>query len=390
MNPLTQTWVATALAIRTLPQRLGPSLVTVIGVATVVAVMVCILAIGAGVRRFVDVNVQEDRAVLLPASGASEFAGTFTTADVATLQSAPGVRRTRDGRPMVQPLAAVSVEVTRRKDGAPSNEMLRGTGAIGDLMNKASLHLVQGRRFRDGLHELDVGKTAHDLFRGLDVGDSVEIHGAPWRVVGIYADEGGLDENAMAGDVETVKAAFGSTTYQSIGVMLASPGDYPRFRDWVISNPQLNAQVKTLGQYYRDQTRQLRTLFDFVGFFVGGVMAVGAIAGALTTLYAAVDARVREIATLRAIGFGGAAVVASVMIEALTLAVPGAIVGLAIAALAFNGHGIDTAGVAFKATVTPQLGVVGIAVALGIGLVGGLLPAIRAARLPVAEALRAT
>ena len=305
MNPLTQTWVATALAIRTLPQRLGPSLVTVIGVATVVAVMVCILAIGQGVRHFVDVNAQEDRAVLLPAAGMSEFAGSFTTADVATLQSAPGVKRTRDGRPMIQPLAAVLVEVVRKKDGAPSNEMLRGTGDIGALMNKASLHIVEGRRFRAGLHELDVGKTAHDLFQGLDVGDSVEIHGSPWKVVGIYADEGGLDENALAGDVETVKAAFGSTTYQSIGVMLASPSDYPRFRDWVISNPQLNAQVKTLDQYYRDQTRQLRILFDFVGFFVGGVMAVGAISGALTTLYAAVDARVREIATLRAIGFGG-------------------------------------------------------------------------------------
>ena len=341
-------------------------------------------------RHFVDVNAQEDRAVLLPAAGMSEFAGSFTTADVATLQSAPGVKRTRDGRPMIQPLAAVLVEVVRKKDGAPSNEMLRGTGDIGALMNKASLHIVEGRRFRAGLHELDVGKTAHDLFQGLDVGDSGEIHGSPLKVVGVYADEGGLDENALAGDVETVKAAFGSTTYQSIGVMLASPSDYPRFRDWVISNPQLNAQVKTLDQYYRDQTRQLRILFDFVGFFVGGVMAVGAISGALTTLYAAVDARVREIATLRAIGFGGGSVVASVMIEALVLALPGALAGLAVAALAFNGHGIDTAGVAFKATVTPGLAAIGVAVALAIGFVGGLPPAIRAARLPVAEALRAT
>jgi putative ABC transport system permease protein len=390
MHPLRQIAVATVLALRTLPQRLGSSTVTVIGVATVVAVMICILAIGQGVRRFVEVNDQEDRAVLLPANGASEFAGAFTTADVAVLQSAPGVKRAPDGRPMIQPLAAMGVEVVRRKDGAPQIEMLRGTGEIGTMMNKASLHVVQGRLFRAGLHELVVGKTAHDLFRGLDVGDQISIRGAPWTVVGIYADEGGIDENSLAGDVETIKAAFGSTTYQSIGVQLSSPADYRRFRDWVMSNPQLNAQVKTLGQYYRDQMRQLRILFDFVGFFVGGVMAVGAAAGAITTLYAAVDARVREIATLRAIGFGGGSVVVSILIEALALAVPGALIGIGVAALGFNGRGIDTAGLAFQASVTPALALTGVVTALAIGLVGGLFPAIRAARLPIAEALRAS
>jgi putative ABC transport system permease protein len=257
-------------------------------------------------------------------------------------------------------------------------------------MNKATLHLIAGRAFRAGMHELDVGKAAHDMFQGLDVGDQVDIHGSPWTVVGIYADEGGIDENSLAGDVETIKAAFSSTTYQSIGVQLASPADYPRFRDWVMSNPRFNAQVKRLGQYYADQTQQLRTLFDFVGIFVGGVMAVGAVCAALTTLYAAIEARSREIATLRAIGFGSGAVVASVMLESLALAVPGAALGLGIAVLAFNGHGIDTAGVAFQAKVTPELAGLGVAVALAIGLLGGLGPAVRVARLEVADALRAT
>jgi putative ABC transport system permease protein len=390
MNPLRQTWVATLLALRALPGRLGPSLVTVIGIATVVAVMVSILAIGAGVRHFVDVNDQEDRAVLLPGAGMSEFAGAFTSADVAALQSAPGVKRTPDGRPMIQPLAAVSVQLTRRKDGSPQPEFLRGTGAIGLMMNKSTAHFIAGRYYRPGMHELDVGRAAHDLFQGLDVGDQVDIHGSPWTVVGIYADQGGIDENSLVGDVETIKAAFGSTTYQSIGVQLASPGDYGRFRDFVMSNPQLKAQVKRLGQYYADQMQQLRVLFDFVGLFVGGVMAVGAVCAALTTLYAAVEARAREIATLRAIGFGSGAVVASVMLESLALAVPGAVLGLAVAVLAFNGHGIDTAGVAFQATVTPELAGIGVATALAIGFIGGLGPAVRAARLEVAEALRAT
>ena len=390
MHPLVQVRIATELAIRSLPQRLGPALVTMLGIAATVAVMACILAISGGVRHFVDVNDQPDRAVLLPAGGVSEFAGAFTSADVAIVNGAPGVKRAPDGRPMVQPLAAVAVQLSRRKDGAPQYEMLRGTGPLGVSMNKPTLKVVEGRIWRSGVRELTVGRAAQSLYRGLDIGDQVEVNGAPWMVVGVYEDEGGIDENSLAGDVETVRSAFGSPTYQSIGVQLASPGDYRRFRDWVNSNPQLKVQVKRLSQYYRDQMQQLRTLFDFVGYFVGGIMAVGAACGALTTLYAAVDARRREIATLRAIGFSGGAVAASVLIEALLLAIPGVLIGLGLAALAFNGHGIETAGVAFKATVTPSVAAAGVIVALAIGLVGGLPPAIRSASLPVAEALQAT
>jgi len=390
MHPLAQIGVATLLAIRTLPQRLGPALVTVIGIAAAVAVMTCILAISGGVRHFVAVNDQPDRAVLLPPNGGSEFAGAFTSADVAIVDGAPGVKRAPDGRPMVQPLAAVAVELIRRKDGAPQYEMLRGTGDIGTLMNKPTLHPVAGRIFRPGLHELVVGQAAQRMYRGLDVGDQVLVHDQPWTVVGVYADQGGIDENALAGDVETVRTAYGSPTYQSIGVQLASPADYDRFRDWVMSNPQLKVQVKRLNQYYTDQMSQLRTLFDFVGYFVGGIMAVGAACGAVTTLYAAVDSRRREIATLRAIGFGGAAVATSVMIEALLLAIPGALMGLGLALLAFNGHDIETQGVGFRAVVTASVAVTGVVTALAIGFVGGVAPAIRSATLPVAEALRAT
>jgi putative ABC transport system permease protein len=309
---------------------------------------------------------------------------------VAIVDGAPGVKRAPDGRPMVQPLAAVAVELIRRKDGAPQYEMLRGTGDIGTLMNKPTLHPIAGRIFRPGLHELVVGQAAQRMYRGLDVGDQVLVHDQPWTVVGVYADQGGIDENALAGDVETVRTAYGSPTYQSIGVQLASPADYDRFRDWVMSNPQLKVQVKRLNQYYTDQMSQLRTLFDFVGYFVGGIMAVGAACGAVTTLYAAVDSRRREIATLRAIGFGGAAVATSVMIEALLLAIPGALMGLGLALLAFNGHDIETQGVGFRAVVTASVAVTGVVTALAIGFVGGVAPAIRSATLPVAEALRAT
>jgi putative ABC transport system permease protein len=194
----------------------------------------------------------------------------------------------------------------------------------------------------------------------------------------------------MAGDVETVRAALESPTYQSVGVMLRSPGDFAKFRDALMTNPQLNVKVERLSQYYHDQMSSLLTLFDFVGYFVGGVMAVGATCGALTTLYAAVEARSREIATLRAIGFGGAAVLVSVLVEALALAIPGALIGLAITVLAFDGHSIATGGVMFRSTVTPQLALFGAAVALAIGFIGGIFPAARAAGGSIVEAFRSS
>jgi putative ABC transport system permease protein len=390
MNTLAQIWTATWLALSALPQRAGAAIVTVIGVATAVAVMTSILAMGAGVRRFIDVTDQPERAVVLSAASPSEYAGAFTPADVAMIGSAPGVRRLPNGQPMVQAFAAAPVQLIRRSDGVPGYVFLRGTGLAGEAMNKASLRMTAGRMFRIGLRELVVGRPIHDQYQGVEIGDQVPIHGAPWTVVGIYQDQGGINEDALAGDVETVRAALGSPTYQSIGVTLSTPRDFAKFRDAVMTNPQLNVKVERLSQYYHDQMGSLLTLFDFVGYFVGGVMAVGATCGALTTLYAAVEARSREIATLRAIGFGGAAVLVSVLVEALALAIPGALIGLAIATLAFNCNSIVTGGVMFRSTVTPQLALVAAAVAIGIGLVGGVFPASRAAGGSIVAAFRSS
>ena len=385
-----QVWTVTMLALAALPQRIGPAIVTLVGVATVVAVMVSILAIGSGVRRFIDITDQPERAVVLSAASPSEFAGSFDAGQVAIIQNAPGVKRLPDGRAMVQPLSAVPVLLTRRADGVPGYGFLRGAGPMILAMSKTSLRFVAGRMYRTGLRELVVGRGEQAIFRGLDIGDHVLIHGAPWTVVGVYTDQGGIDETAMAGDVDMVRADIGSPTYQSVQVILRSPADFGRFRDALMSNPQLNVQVKRLTDYYRGQMGTLLTLFDFVGYFVGGLMGIGAICGAVTTLYAAVDARAREIATLRAIGFSGTAVVASVMIEALALAITGALIGLAIALLAFNGHSISTGGVIFRSSVSAPVAAAGAITAVAIGLIGGLFPAVRAGRLPVAEALRAT
>jgi putative ABC transport system permease protein len=390
MNLPGQIWTTTKLALEALPQRMGPALVTVLGVTVVVAVMVSILAIGGGVRHFIDITDQPERAVVLSATSPSEFAGSFDAAQVAIIESAPGVRHLPNGQAMVQPQAAAPILLERKADGVPGYLFLRGTSPLIVQMGKGTIRVVAGRIYRTGPRELVVGRGAQEMFRGLDLGDQVMLHGAPWKVVGVYTTGGGIDEDAASGDVDMVRADIHSPTYQSVAVMLNSGADFPRFRDALMSNPQLNVQVKRLTDYYRGQMGQLLTLFDFVGYFVGGLMAIGAICGAVTTLYAAVDARAREIATLRAIGFSGSAVVASVMLEALALAIPGALIGLAIAFLAFNGHDITTGGVIFAATITWPIAITGAATAIAIGLVGGLFPAVRAGRRPVAEALRAT
>jgi putative ABC transport system permease protein len=384
-----QIWAVSAMNLAALPSRAGASLVTVIGVATVIAVMLSLLGVGEGVMHSVLRNDQPDRVVVLT-SGATEMMGSFSKSDVAQIAEAPGVKRNAQGRPMVQPLAAVIVEVQNKVGGGTNNVLFRGTGEIGRSMNKSSLHLTAGRIFTPGLHELIVGKRAQANFKNLDLGDTVMLRNTPWKVVGVYEDAGGVDENAIVADVDTVLAAFNRTAYQSVGVQLDSPTSFRKFKDAVTSNPQLQVQVKLLSQYYRDQLQQLTALLSFVGYFVGGVMAVGVVFGALNTMYSAVDARKREIATLRALGFGGTAVVISVILESLVLAVPGALLGAAVAWLVFNNHDIAMGGISFAMAVTPGLVVLGVIWALVIGLIGGFAPAIRAARLPVATALRAT
>jgi putative ABC transport system permease protein len=389
MSLFREIWAVSAMNLAALPSRAGASLVTVIGVATVITVMLSLLGIGEGVMHSVLSNDQPDRAIVL-SSGASESMGSFSRGDVAQIGLAPGVKRDAAGRPMVQANAYVIVELENKTGGGTSNVPFSGTGEIGREMNRSTFHMIAGRWFVAGLHELVVGKAAQQKFKHLDVGDTVKLRNTPWLVVGVYEDAGGISENAIISDADTILAAFNRTAYQSVAVELDSPSSFRKFKDAITSNPQLQVQVKPMGQYYRDQLKPLTGLLSFIGYFVGGVMAVGVVFGALNTMYSAVDARKREIATLRAIGFGGTAVVVSVIVESLVLAVPGALLGAAAAWLLFNNHNIAMAGISFAMDVTPGLVVLGVIWSLVIGLIGGLAPAIRAARLPVAQALSAT
>lgn len=382
-----QTFAVIGMNISSLPQRLMSSLVTVIGVACVVAVMVSLLAIGAGLLESARKGSYPDQAIVLSAGAAAAYMGQISREQAAIIEDAPGIKTGPDGKPMVDPEATIVVEVTK-KSGGDTN-----TGFVGAspkwLQAQRNFHLISGRMYRPAVREMIVGKSAASQFKDLGLGDHIRLRGSEWTVVGVFEAGGGLSENAMIGDTDTVLAAFDRNAFQTVQVQLQSPDAFQRFKDSLTSNPQLQVDVKRQSEYMKDQLAQVTTLLNFVGYFVGVIMAIGATFGAINTMYAAVDARQREIATLRAIGFGGGAVLTSVMVESLLLAVPGALIGSAIAWVLFNGNSAHIASLSFPLAVTPQLVVLGIVFSLIIGLIGGFLPSIRAARLPVARALRA-
>ncbi len=379
----------TAMNIGSLPQRLGASLVTVIGVGCVVAVMVSLLAINAGLTQTATQGGGPDRVIILSAGATAAYMGSISREEAAIIADAPGLKKGSDGKPLVDPEATIVVEVTKKGDGSSANTGFVGVSAQW-LAKDPNFKLTAGRMFRPAVRELIVGKQARSQFKDLDVGDTIRLRGSDWKVVGAFESNGGLAENAIIADTDTVLAAFDRNAFQSVAARLESPAAFRRFKDSVTSNPQLKVDVKLSSQYAKDQVSQLTVILDFVAYFVGGVMALGALFGAVNTMYSAVDARAREIATLRAIGFGGFSVMISVLVESLLLSVPGALLGALVAWLAFNGNSAHIASLSFPLVVTPGLVVQGIILSLIIGLLGGILPSFRAARLPVATALRAT
>ena len=382
-----QTFAVTGMNLSSLPQRLVSSLVTVIGVACVVAVMVSLLAIGAGLLKSAEGGASPDRAIVLSSGAAAAYMGQISREQAAIISDAPGIKTAPDGKPMAEPQATIIVEVTR-KAGGTTNTAIVGSSPRW-LGLDPNFKLTKGRMFRPAVRELIVGKSAASQFAHLDVGDHISLRGSEWTVVGQFESSGGLSQTVMIGDPDTVLAAFDRNAFQDVAVVLQSASAFKRFKDALTSNPQLQVDVKPMSQYVKDQLAQVTAVLNFVGYFVGVIMGVGAVFGAINTMYAAVDSRAREIATLRAIGFGGGAVLVSVMVESLMLAVPGALLGAAAAWLLFNGHAANIASLSFPLAVTPGLVVLGIVWSLFIGLIGGFLPSIRAARLPVATALRA-
>ena len=386
MRSLRQTAALTLFGLRSIPARVGSSLVTVISIMIVVAVLLSLLSMGEGAQFWETGQARLDRAVVLSHGALSPFASRLTHGDIATLSQEPGVKRGADGAALVTAGSMVAVDVVTK-----ANE--RGTLYMLGMTNRLvypEIHVLAGHWPRSGLHELAVSRVAQRLDQGVEIGDRVRIRGSDWTVVGVFEDAKGVYEQVLFGDGETVLAAFGRDAYQQFVVMLDSPAAFPRFKQAVLADPSLKVDVYTEVANRETSFRGLRGLLDFVSYFIGTLMAMGAICAALSSLYASVDARGREIATLRALGFGATPVFASVLVEGMLLALGAGLIGAFLAWLVFNGKVISTQGLTFPLAVSPHVALICVIWALVIGLIGGLLPAIRAARVPVAFAMRET
>jgi putative ABC transport system permease protein len=393
LNWISQVASITRFGLLSIPQRRGSVAATIIGIAGVVAVLVGVLSIGAGFRRAMESSGSADTAIVLRSGADSEMVSGLGRADTKLIADAPGVARNASG-PLSSAELFVIINLPKRSTGTDANVPLRGVEAAATQV-RDNVKIIEGRMFEFGKNEVVVGLGAAREFAGLEVGSTMKVGRAAWPVVGIFSAGGGVAESEVWTDATVLQSAYNrGESYQSVSTRLNSPGAFTQFKDALTANPQLSVKVVRQSEYYAAQSETLTRLITTLGVLIAGLMAVGAVFGALNTMYSAVAARTREIATLRALGFGGAAVVVALMIESLVLALAGGSLGAGLAYLAFDNFRAATMNwqsfsqVTFAFAVTPQLLVQGVIWATFIGLIGGLLPALRAARLPIASALR--
>jgi len=392
MSQYTQVREIVMMNLRSVPQRLGASLVIVIGIAGVVGVMVALLSMSAGLEKTLGGTGSDDRVVVTRGGSNGELASFLDRASGTLVKQDPAIARGADGLPLASGEIIIITEVPRFGQKTGANVTLRGVEPVGFTI-RPELRIVEGRKFRPGLREIIVGEAASNQFAGLDVGTPLRFRGSTWTVVGVFSTGGDVHESELWTDTETAQSAFNRSGYSSILAKLASTDGFEPMKERLTSNPQLNVDAKTERDFFSGQSGTLTTVIGVLAGFVALVMAIGATFGALNTMYSAVSARTAEIGTLRALGFGAMPVIASVMAEALALAISGGVLGALLAYVFFNGYSVSTLGsgftqVAFKFAVTPGLVMQGLALSLFIGFVGGLLPAIRAARMQVTSALR--
>lgn len=390
---LRQAASVTWMSLKGVPARWGSAVTAAVGVAGVVGVLVAVLSISEGFRRTLAGSGAPDVAVVMRGGSQSEMNSILARDEVRVVEDAPGVLRTPEG-PAASAELFVVVDVPKRSTGTMANVPLRGVQDAAFEVRR-NLEIVEGRRFTPGRNEVIVGSGAAVEFAGLEVGRTLRWGETEWTVVGRFETGGTVAESEIWCDVGVLAPAYRrGSSYQAVYARLESPEAYEEFAATLESDPRLDVSVQRESAYYAEQSRALTTFISVAGNLIALLMGVGAVFGALNTMYTAVSARTREIATLRALGFRAGPVVLSVLAESLALALAGGLAGGALAYLAFDGFRAATLNwqsfsqVAFAFRVTPALVVQGLVLALAIGLVGGLFPALRAARLPVATALR--
>ncbi len=393
INWLSQVTSITKFGLMGMPQRRGAVAATLIGTAGVVAVFVGVLSIAAGFRHAMKVSAGTDSAIVLRSGADTEMVSGLSREQTRLIADAPGVARSPQG-PLSSAELFVIINLPKRSTGTDANVPMRGVEAAA-FQVRDHLTITRGRMFAWGKNEVIVGQGAAQEFAGLDVGSTLKVGKAEWPVVGIFSANGGVAESELWTDAKVLQDAYHrGDSFQSVSARLASPEQFTAFSDALTSNPQLNVKVLRQSDYYEEQSEMLTQLITSLGFLIALLMAVGAVFGALNTMYSAVASRTREIGTLRALGFGTGAVIVSVLLESLLVALIGGAFGAIVAYLAFNNFRAATMNwqsfsqITFAFAVTPRLLVQGVIWATLIGFFGGLLPAIRAARLPIAQALR--
>ena len=388
-----QIFAITGLNLRSIPQRWGPSLVIIIGLAGVVAVFTALLAMAQGFQATLKDAGRTDNAIVLRGGSGAELNSGFGGDSADVIKLGPGIRKGSDGKPLASGELIVITELFKKGETINgANVTLRGVEPASFEL-RPQLEIIEGRRFEPGLREIIVGAGVARLFDGAEVGQTLRMRGSDWTVVGIF-EAGDANDSEMWADAGTAQSSFNrGNGFSAVRVGLESPESLETLKAALAADPRLTVEVLQEQAYYSAQTGQFRATISVLAGVVTLIMALGAIFAALNTMYAAVATRTREIATLRAIGFGAFPVLVSVMVEAVVLAFLGGVTGAFIAWAMFDNLSVSTLGqsftqVVFAFQVSLPLVLSGLAIAMVIGFIGGLLPAVRAARLPVTTALR--
>jgi putative ABC transport system permease protein len=390
---LRQIAAVTAMNLRNLPARIGTSLVAVVGIGGVVAVLVSLLSMGEGFRAAMELSGSDEIALVLRGGSSDELSSAFGRDEVSVIVAAPGILRDSRG-PVASPEFYTIVDLPMRSTGTEANVPFRGVTARAPQVRE-NFRIVAGRMFEPGKDEVIVGRGAFAQFGNVDLGRDVIWGSHVWRVVGVFEAGGSVSESEVWTDLTVLQGVYRrGNSVQVVRARLESPRAMEDLERWLDADPRINASVRSEREFYADQSRILIALIRYVGTTIAVLMGVGAVFAALNTMYSAVSSRTREIATLRALGFGAAPVVVSVLLEAVALGLLGGAVGGALVYLGLNGYQASTLNwasfsqITFAFTVTPRLLVTGLGYSLVLGLVGGLLPALRAARMPVTAGLR--
>lgn len=396
MNIVSQILAVTAMNLRSIPQRLGNSLVIVVGIAGVVAVLISVLAMSLGFRTTINADANADRVMVFSRGANAEHESSLSRENVAAVMNAAGIKHDARDRPVVSAELILVAPVARKRDNSDVYVTLRGVGPQYFVM-RPELKLISGRLFRAGNQELLVGASAGRQFAGLEIGDQVRLQDGDWTVVGTFAGGNGSRESEVIADAQTVMSAYKLDAFNSVSVMQNSADSFATLKAALAQDSTLLVDVRTESEYLATASGSVNRMLQLVAYSIGSIMALGALFGALNSMHSAIAARTVEIATLRAIGFTSIAVAIAILIEALLLALAGAVAGAAIAYAAFNGTTISTLGGAvwdsqlvYSLNITPSLVVMAVVLACALGLMGGLFPAIRAARSNVADALHET